>query len=174
MKYQLQVRLSSTIVILSLLLSALGMPMQSAIAQDPIPVIVAENLLPGSPPSEWDVSGAGDPTIQGFATDISVNRGGTIEFKIDTTAAAYTIPIYRLGYYSGNGARLITTITPHGSDRSARLHLRCCQPQPARLRQLVGVRQLAGAGRRNVRRLYRPADAHRQQRGEPYRVYCAG
>ena len=35
--------------------------------------IVAENCLPGSPPSVWDVSGAGDPNIQGFATEISVN-----------------------------------------------------------------------------------------------------
>src|SRR4030095_11172033 len=37
--------------------------------------IVAENALTGNPASEWDVSGAGDPTIQGFATDISVNVG---------------------------------------------------------------------------------------------------
>ncbi len=36
--------------------------------------IVAENCLPGNPPSQWDVSGAGDPSIQGFATQISVNR----------------------------------------------------------------------------------------------------
>ena len=37
--------------------------------------IVAENCLAGTRPSEWDISGAGDPTIQGFATDISVDRG---------------------------------------------------------------------------------------------------
>ena len=37
--------------------------------------ITAENCLPGNPASEWDISGAGDPSIQGFATDISVNRG---------------------------------------------------------------------------------------------------
>src|ERR1700761_7043048 len=36
--------------------------------------IVAENCLTGNPASEWDISpnNAGDPTIQGFATDISV------------------------------------------------------------------------------------------------------
>ena len=28
---------------------------------------------------------AGDSTIQGFATDISVNVGGTVDFKINTT-----------------------------------------------------------------------------------------
>jgi hypothetical protein len=73
--------------------------------------IVAENLLPGTPQSVWDVPGAGDPTIQGFATDISVNQGQTINFKInDTAKAPYHIDIYRLGYYQGLGARLVSTI----------------------------------------------------------------
>ena len=44
--------------------------------------IQLENSLPGNPSSQWDVDGAGDPTIQGFATDISVNVGQTISFKI--------------------------------------------------------------------------------------------
>jgi hypothetical protein len=74
--------------------------------------IEAENCLPGNPDDQWDVNGAGDPTIQGFATDISVNVGQTIYFKIDTDARAYTIEIYRMGYYGGMGARLITTIQP--------------------------------------------------------------
>lgn len=75
-------------------------------AQNPI---VTENSLPGNPASEWDVSGAGDLTIQGFATDISVNKGQTVHFKISTNASAYTIDIYRLGYYGGMGARKIGT-----------------------------------------------------------------
>src|SRR5438093_2196692 len=68
--------------------------------------IVTENQLAGTPASVWDVSGAGDLSIQGFATDISVNRGETVRFKIKTNASAYHIDIYRLGYYQGNGARL--------------------------------------------------------------------
>jgi hypothetical protein len=74
--------------------------------------IVCENSKAGSPPSAWDISGAGDLTIQGFATDISVNQGGAVNFKINTDAKAYTIEIYRVGYYGGNGARLITAINP--------------------------------------------------------------
>jgi len=76
--------------------------------------IVCENSKPGTSSNVWDVStlDGGDPTIQGFATDISVNQGGTINFKINTPAKAYTITIYRIGYYAGNGARLITSITP--------------------------------------------------------------
>ena len=37
---------------------------------------------------------------------MSVDRGGTIRFKVKTTASNYHIDIYRLGYYQGNGARL--------------------------------------------------------------------
>ena len=78
----------------------------------PANAIVAENCLPGNPASEWDISGAGDPTIQGFATDISVNRGQTISFKVNTNASAYRIDIYRIGFYGGSGARKVATITP--------------------------------------------------------------
>ncbi len=68
--------------------------------------IVNENALTGNPSSQWDIVGAGDLSIQGFATDISVNKGQTVHFKIKTNASAYTINIYRIGYYQGNGARL--------------------------------------------------------------------
>src|SRR5260370_28822254 len=68
--------------------------------------IVTENALPGTPTTVWDLaSGAGDPTLQGFATDISVNRGQTVNFKItDTALVPYHIDIYRMRYYQGNGA----------------------------------------------------------------------
>jgi hypothetical protein len=68
--------------------------------------IQVENALQGTPAAQWDISGIGDASIQGFATDISVNRGSTVHFKIDTDATAYHIDIYRLGYYNGDGARL--------------------------------------------------------------------
>jgi len=79
--------------------------------------IVTENLLAGTPPAIWDIptKDAGDSSIQGFATDISVNVGGTINFKINVGAAAdmtYSISIYRIGYYQGNGARLIADLGP--------------------------------------------------------------
>ncbi len=63
-------------------------------------------------PSEWDIDGAGDSGIQGFSTDISVNVGGRIDFKIDTNASDYDITIYRTGYYAGDGARRIATVEP--------------------------------------------------------------
>ncbi|HEY5142974.1 MAG TPA: N,N-dimethylformamidase beta subunit family domain-containing protein, partial [Solirubrobacteraceae bacterium] len=86
----------------------------SASAADPCaaPVtnkVACENTKPGDPASDWQVSGIGDSTIQGFATSMSVNVGQTVKFKIKTPANAYRIDILRLGYYGGDGARLIAS-----------------------------------------------------------------
>ncbi len=74
--------------------------------------IVCENQKAGDPSSVWDVTGSGDPAIQGFATDISVAPGQIQSFKIDTTSNNYTIDIYRMGYYNGMGARKVASVTP--------------------------------------------------------------
>src|SRR5712692_9820017 len=74
--------------------------------------IVCENSFPGMPESRWLIVGSGDPTIQGFATAMSVNQGETVHFKIKTDAKAYSLDIFRIGYYQGNGARYLTTISP--------------------------------------------------------------
>jgi len=81
----------------------------------PANAIVAENCLTGNAPSEWDVSGVGDASIQGYATDIAVNAGGTVFFKVDTNATAYRFDIYRMGYYGGLGARKVATVLPTAS-----------------------------------------------------------
>ena len=81
----------------------------------PANAIVAENCLAGNPASEWDISGDGDQNIQGFATDISVNQGQTVDFKINTNASAYRLDIYRMGYYGGDGARKVATVQPSAS-----------------------------------------------------------
>jgi hypothetical protein len=73
--------------------------------------IAVENQLPGNPASEWDVSGTGDESIVGFATDMSVNRGGTERFKVKTNAASFHLDIYRIGFYQGNGARKVATVS---------------------------------------------------------------
>ena len=74
--------------------------------------IVAENCLAGQSDSEWDISGVGDTSIQGYAAQFSVNRGQTVQFKVDTNAAAYRFDIYRMGYYNGAGARRVATVLP--------------------------------------------------------------
>jgi hypothetical protein len=75
--------------------------------------VACENTQPGTPQSVWDVSAGEGTTIQGFADPFSVNLGGTINFKIESPATSYNIDIYRMGYYGGDGARLITTLTPN-------------------------------------------------------------
>ncbi len=92
------------ILFVAFFLLALGV---NASAQN---LIVGENQLPGTPQSTWDLSGPGSTTIEGFTDNISVNHGSTINFKIRTSTNNYRIDIYRLGYYQGNGARLVTTI----------------------------------------------------------------
>jgi hypothetical protein len=74
--------------------------------------IVRENALPGDPSTEWDINGWGDPSIQGFAHDMSINGGETIHFKIKTDSTDYRIDIYRMGYYAGMGARRVDTVEP--------------------------------------------------------------
>ncbi|MDP9119906.1 MAG: DUF4082 domain-containing protein [Acidobacteriota bacterium] len=91
--------------------------------------VVAENEQPGTGPEVWDLAqGRSDPDLLGFTTEISVNRGETVYFKIKTSAASYHLDIYRIGYYGGLGARKITTVFP-----SAHLP----QEQPACLTQPI-------------------------------------
>ncbi|KEO57099.1 DUF4082 domain-containing protein [Thioclava indica] len=75
--------------------------------------IVIENQKQGTAREIWDAPASNQ--IEGFATDISVDTGDEISFKINVNAAdgvdiPYHIEIYRLGYYGGDGATLVTTI----------------------------------------------------------------
>ena len=77
-------------------------------AQNPI---VTENALPGNPESEWTVPDFRDNRINGFANKMSLNAGTTVRFKINVqSSATYSIKIYRIGYYGGNGARLMQNL----------------------------------------------------------------
>src|SRR5262245_57287466 len=55
---------------------------------NPVP---CENSKTGASPGTSQVGGGDDPRIWGFATNISVNVGGTISFKIDTNSSNYSI-----------------------------------------------------------------------------------
>jgi subtilase family serine protease len=97
----------------SLLLLLLPLALSAAPCDPPVTnPILCENTKPGNPSTEWEVSGSGDPSIQGFATDISVNHGTTVHFKVKTGATDYRVDIYRLGYYGGMGARKVATVQP--------------------------------------------------------------
>ena len=119
------IRLCGAIVV-AVILAAASAVRPTLDAQATTNPIAVENALAGSPASEWDVQGSGDPTLQGFATEISVNTGAVVSFKISTSAPGYTIDIYRLGYYQGFGARKIATVVPTAAQIAAAQHQPAC------------------------------------------------
>jgi hypothetical protein len=76
--------------------------------------VAVENCYPGS--TSWRATAAGpvsstSTNIEGFATATSVNQGGSVDIKVNTADnAPYRIEIYRMGYYGGSHARLVSTI----------------------------------------------------------------
>ena len=115
MPHVLKIRTLSFLAAIAAAAAAVSIEVPAVLAQCGSNAVVCENFNAGAPSSEWDVAGAGDPSIQGFATAMSVNRGETIRFKINTDATSYQVAIYRLGYYGGFGARRIATLAPSAS-----------------------------------------------------------
>ena len=103
--------------------------------------------------------------IQGFATDMSVNVGETVEFKIKST---------RPGTASTSTAWAGTAATARGSSNRCARRCRCrrrsriaasTRHQPGGLRQLEGVGVMARARRCGVGRLCRAPGARRRRAG---------
>jgi hypothetical protein len=69
--------------------------------------IVCENSKPGTPINDW-YSDQSWGDIEGFTTKTSVQPGETLQMKVQSPSA-FTVDIYRLGYYGGDGARLMPT-----------------------------------------------------------------
>src|SRR4051794_18344521 len=89
-------------------------PLAAAPCAPVINPVACENPRAGSPSSAWDVTGSGSSTIQGFATQMRVNVGEPQRFKVTTTASSYRLDIYRMGYYGGNGAGRVASVSPVG------------------------------------------------------------
>jgi Domain of unknown function (DUF4082) len=68
--------------------------------------IYLENQKPGTP--DWKIPQSGQSNIVGYAEATSVNKGGSLPIKVSLAQPGqYTINVYRLGYYGGQGGRLI-------------------------------------------------------------------
>ncbi len=78
-----------------------------AAAANPIQI---ENSNPGTP--GWDdfSSVSKQDAISGYGSKISVNHGNSIDFYVTTTAASFTIDIFRTGWYQGIGARKLASL----------------------------------------------------------------
>lgn len=70
--------------------------------------VACENTQTGT--TAWQVSP--DASIEGFATQISTNVGGRVDFKVRTTSTNYRLDVYRLGWYGGAGGRLVSSVSP--------------------------------------------------------------
>ncbi len=76
---------------------------------DPL-AVQKENALPGS--TAWRITNyAGAGEIQGYAGQLSVNAGETLDLYVSTRQAdtPYRVDWYRMGWYGGAGARLLGT-----------------------------------------------------------------
>jgi hypothetical protein len=73
--------------------------------------IAQENSLPGDK-SWWYQQPGGNPTIVGFTDRFSYYEQDKVFFKVHDTKSGpwFHLKIYRLGYYGGNGARLLSTL----------------------------------------------------------------
>lgn len=77
--------------------------------------VVKENLLAGS--ADWKVGHDGIRSaddkagqIHGYTSATSVSPGGTLDFHVSVRGTEeFTVSIYRLGHYSGTGARHMVT-----------------------------------------------------------------
>ncbi len=94
-----------------LLVFAASMPAgATGSAQPPLPnAIVAENALVGT--TAWNRRYASGASIEGYTSQESVASGDLLELHVSTNpAAAYRVEIYRLGWYGGDGGRLIACL----------------------------------------------------------------
>jgi hypothetical protein len=74
--------------------------------------VQAENARQGA--TNWHITNfAGAGEIQAYAGQTSVNAGETLDLYVSTKQArtAYHIDFYRMGWYGGAGARLVSTAT---------------------------------------------------------------
>ncbi|WP_436531154.1 DUF4082 domain-containing protein [Actinoplanes sp. HUAS TT8] len=105
-------RLTPSAMVMALVVTlAVVLPASSSAAADPCGTgsnpVVCENSKQGTPMEDWYTPSAWGE-IGGFTTKESVAPGETLQFKV-SSAVPYKISIYRLGYYGGDGARLMPT-----------------------------------------------------------------
>jgi N,N-dimethylformamidase beta subunit-like, C-terminal len=82
-----------------------------AFARPPVRLnpIQLENARVGS--TNWLAPDTVDPAIEGYASEISLAPGDTLHLHVSTAPAMpYRIAVYRLGWYSGRGARLVACV----------------------------------------------------------------
>jgi len=71
--------------------------------------IQTENALPGT--TSWELtSPAPEEQISGYASQESVRPGDSISFSVRTLEPRFSASVYRMGWYGGDGARLMRVL----------------------------------------------------------------
>ncbi len=103
-------------------------PVTTVAPVDPYTVpgwVAAENALPGD--TTWRITDDAanpftsnpDGWVEAYADRTSAMWGDTVRLFVDTPAATYTVRAFRMGWYGGDRARLITSSGPHPGGRQA-------------------------------------------------------
>ncbi len=109
-------------------LAALALAVLPTAARADSGPVPSENALPGTPgwylPTAPEPSEAGQyagqvTSIDGWAWPLSSAPGDTVDLHVGTAAGVrYRVEVYRLGWYSGAGARLVTCLPGCSSDKA--------------------------------------------------------
>ena len=84
--------------------------------QNPIP---SENALSGADPATWLPPAYPPTSVEGYTSETSVLPGEQVHFHVSTSDGyRYRVEVYRLGWYGGAGARLLTCLPGCGSDKA--------------------------------------------------------
>jgi len=94
--------------------STAGAEPASGSASNPIR---AENALSGTDQASWLPPAYPPTSIEGYASEISVLPGENVHLHVGTNDGyRYRIEVYRLGWYGGQGARLLTCLPSCSAD----------------------------------------------------------
>lgn len=109
----------SAAVSLAAVSSALSLPATGVSAQNPQSASLSrENKKPGT--TDWQLTRVRvnqgqfrTSLIEGYCSHQSISAGETLSVFVSTEPARqFTLDVYRMGYYGGTGARLMTTLGP--------------------------------------------------------------
>ena len=107
-------RVCVRIVVMGALVATLLVPVAAQPAAAADNPTVTENQLPGT--TAWRLNKRADDVqkqIKGFASRTSVDKGETIDFHVSVSNPQnFSIKIFRIGWYDGDGGRLLTTLGP--------------------------------------------------------------
>jgi N,N-dimethylformamidase beta subunit-like, C-terminal len=80
--------------------------------------IQTENALGGTEPATWLQPATPPTAIEGWASEVTVLPGEQLHLHVSTNNGdRYRVELYRLGWYGGQGARLVTCSPSCGGDQ---------------------------------------------------------